>query len=156
MCNFEEYERELSARTLGDFKEPYVVELLRHYRGDWDAEPHIHKEFQRKGFGKYPYLLVMPAGDRSLQDILSKERLTALNKQEFCRQIAEGLKHMHDKNYIHGDIKPKNIMRINNQLTLIDLDASSRVGEMNYFAKLRLAISSRLFKNNFMTLFTLS
>ena len=67
MSHTEEFERELTSRLLGGFQEPYVISIITSYRGDWEGDPLVRQEFHRKGLGKYPYLLVMDAGDRSLQ-----------------------------------------------------------------------------------------
>jgi serine/threonine protein kinase len=80
---------------------------LTHYIGDYDGDREVRKEFQRKGLAKVPYCIVMDAGDRSLHDILYKEHITELGKREFCQTIANAIKHMHDKGFIHGDVKPK-------------------------------------------------
>ena len=42
----------------------------------------------------------------------------------FASQVARCLSHMHDHGYVHGDVKPLNIMRMGHGFKLIDLDAS--------------------------------
>ncbi len=39
--------------------------------------------------------------------------------------IAEALNFLHDAGMIHGDLKPNNVVRIDNRYKLIDLDAST-------------------------------
>jgi serine/threonine protein kinase len=39
---------------------------------------------------------------------------------------------MHQKGLLHGDIKPLNIMRMGNQMKLIDLDASAHIDKVSY------------------------
>ena len=43
-------------------------------------------------------------------------------------EIARCLNHIHSKNIIHGDLKPKNIMRSGGAFILIDLDGSAEIG----------------------------
>lgn len=42
-------------------------------------------------------------------------------------EITRCLNHLHSKNFVHGDLKPKNIMRSDGSFVLIDLDGSSRM-----------------------------
>jgi serine/threonine protein kinase len=42
----------------------------------------------------------------------------------FALQVARCLSHMHARGYVHGDVKPLNIMRMGHGFKLIDLDAS--------------------------------
>jgi serine/threonine protein kinase len=83
------------------------LDIIRNFIGDYDADPSVRKEFQRKGFASVPYCIVMEAGERSLYDILYKEHITELAKKSFSQQIAQALEHMHEKGFIHGDVKPK-------------------------------------------------
>jgi serine/threonine-protein kinase len=47
-----------------------------------------------------------------------------------ARQIAEGLTALHERNWLHGDVKPANIMvQPNGHATLIDLGFAQRFGE---------------------------
>jgi serine/threonine protein kinase len=45
------------------------------------------------------------------------------------RQVFEAVRHLHEKNLMHGDLKMLNIVRfrIDNRLRLIDLDASAKI-----------------------------
>jgi serine/threonine protein kinase len=45
------------------------------------------------------------------------------------RQLCYAVDHMHKQGIVHGDIKPLNAMRCEDRFLLIDLDASSVVGE---------------------------
>ncbi len=43
-----------------------------------------------------------------------------------AQQVAESIKHLHDQGIVHGDLKLLNIVRIDERLRLIDLDACSK------------------------------
>lgn len=56
----------------------------------------------------------MTAAERNLQTIISSERISGRDWAQIkiiSLQVAESLKHMHEHNTLHGDIKPLNIMR---------------------------------------------
>lgn len=49
---------------------------------------------------------------------------------EYMRQVCEGLRHMHEMNYVHLDLKPENIMfttKTSNQLKLIDFGLTAKL-----------------------------
>jgi serine/threonine protein kinase len=81
-----------------------------------------------------PCLLVMPAADRNLRIIMDNERITdsGVIKAMF-HEILNCAKYMHERGYIHGDLKPRNVMRVvvdskQRRILLIDLDASAATG----------------------------
>ena len=68
--------------------------------------------------------------NRDLDEIISKE----LDKKDtdsiraIVSKITRCVSHLHDNNFIHGDLKPKNIMRGNDgSYVLIDLDACANI-----------------------------
>ncbi len=80
-----------------------------------------------------PCLLVMPAADRNLRDIMDKERITEAGViKAMFHKILNCAKFMHERGYIHGDLKPRNVMRIQRDherlIMLIDFDASAAIG----------------------------
>jgi serine/threonine protein kinase len=87
-----------------------------------------------------PYLLVMPAADRSLRDIMDKERITDADViKTIFHEILNCVKFMHERGFIHGDLKPRNIMRIIRELVrrimLIDLKVSAAIGLQHSWSK---------------------
>jgi serine/threonine protein kinase len=90
---------------------------------------------KRRGLVDYdrPCLLVMPAADRNLRAIMDNERITEAGViKAMFHEILNCAKFMHERSYIHGDLKPRNVMRIHRDhkrlIMLIDLDASASIG----------------------------
>ena len=74
---------------------------------------------------EYPYAIVMPLADRNLAEIIASERL-ATEPLDVIRssgeQLLRLLDDMHEAGVVHGDVKPKNVVRVDRELRLIDLD----------------------------------
>ena len=74
----------------------------------------------------------MPCADRNLHGVIADERFAGYEPEKarmVAKEIALALKHMHDKGLIHGDIKPRNVVRVDDVWKLIDLDAAALKGE---------------------------
>uniref|UniRef100_A0A7E4VU92 non-specific serine/threonine protein kinase n=1 Tax=Panagrellus redivivus TaxID=6233 RepID=A0A7E4VU92_PANRE len=59
-----------------------------------------------------------------------KNRMSEDEAINYMRQVCEALKHMHEKNYVHLDLKPENIMfttRRSDQLKLIDFGLAAKL-----------------------------
>ncbi|RHY44927.1 hypothetical protein DYB34_011141, partial [Aphanomyces astaci] len=60
----------------------------------------------------YPHVLVMPAADRSLEDVFLKERPNDNQIRSMLHQVAEALAHLHDHGVVHGDLKKLNVLQM--------------------------------------------
>jgi serine/threonine protein kinase len=73
----------------------------------------------------------MPAADRSLEHIISAERIAGVDIDKirhFANGIGKALLHLHrDKGLVHADFKPRNIVRMHSEWKLIDFDAAVQV-----------------------------
>ncbi|MCP9266046.1 Twitchin [Dirofilaria immitis] len=59
-----------------------------------------------------------------------KSRMSETNAVGYIRQVCEALRHMHEMNYVHLDLKPENIMFItkkSDQLKLIDFGLAAKL-----------------------------
>jgi Leucine-rich repeat (LRR) protein len=121
-----DYRAMLSTYTGGTISsESSVVGIILH-----DSNWHTNGgEFVNR-FKDYPYLLVMPAAERSLRDIIDKEDMVLSQNRDHikhcCIEILKSLSRLHSERIIHGDLKPRNIVRIGDRFLVIDLDASAR------------------------------
>ncbi|KAH9084555.1 hypothetical protein Ae201684P_001797 [Aphanomyces euteiches] len=124
-----EFELEIASRKTFNLSAAYVVQTL----------PSIEQEVvQRSVFEwtvgdstpleAYPYMLVLPPADRSLEDIFTKERPSPSEIRSLMSQVVHALAHLHEQGIAHGDLKMSNVLRLKDSLKLIDLDASARFG----------------------------
>jgi serine/threonine protein kinase len=144
MKNADEFEREKSSREIllaprsGQEQtfQDYIVESTDSYHHKVAV---FHSAVQkRKWLVDYsnPCLLVMPAADRNLRIIMDNERITKPEAiKSMSHRIMRCAKYMHDRGFIHGDLKPRNIMRILHRLMLVDFDASAQVGRQYSWSK---------------------
>ena len=77
-------------------------------------------------------VLVMPMADRSLSDIIAKERITGQNNVEIrsiLYGVASCLQHIHTKGFVHGDVKKENFVQVGSTMKVIDFDTMVEIGE---------------------------
>ena len=76
----------------------------------------------------YPYVLVMTRGERSLYDACGKERLAGYDARavvQAMHSVVECVAVLHERGVCHGDLKPRNILRMHDgKWILCDMDAS--------------------------------
>lgn len=101
----------------------FVVPLLRAHDGDVDLE--FAADAEARGLPRYA--LAMEAGDRSLAAVVAAER-PSLDVPQLVRALARALAHVHTEGWVHGDIKPRNVVRVGGLYKLIDFDAAVRAG----------------------------
>ena len=105
--NRDDFEREVSFRQKCDFDVEFVVSCLRLYDGDDDDQgSRFGNEAVRKGY--YRYCLVMPAAERNLGAVIAYENIAERDWDQLrliSEQLLEALHHVHQKGYIHGDVK---------------------------------------------------
>ena len=95
-----------------------------------------HPELQSDTGTVYPYLIVMPAAEHDLSDLLGHSRIAGTNIDAvvaLTREVGVHLQYLHDHGRIHGDFKARNIVKVINDdntssWRLIDLDASCNKG----------------------------
>lgn len=59
-----------------------------------------------------------------------KNRMSEAEAVDYMRQVCDALRHMHEMNYVHLDLKPENIMfttKKSNQLKLIDFGLAAKL-----------------------------
>ena len=139
MRHCEAFERELSARKLADgaaaeasstlAAAPAVLPVIASFDGESDAS--VRAAFAARGLSTLPFLLVLPAADRSLAAVIDHERALASWPEECvraARQVASALARLHASGVVHGDVKPRNVVRAGAAMVLIDMDAAGPAG----------------------------
>ncbi|KAF0700107.1 hypothetical protein As57867_009302, partial [Aphanomyces stellatus] len=128
MRNADEHERESESRKglAADFVLPTLPTLDQNVFWKHVKKLKINDELDMT---EYPHVLVMPAANRSLEDIHLKERPSDAKVRSMLYEVAVALKHLHEKNRVHGDLKKLNVLRVQSALKLIDLDAAAKMGD---------------------------
>ena len=49
----------------------------------------------------------------------------------YFKEIVESIAQIHNSGYIHGDIKPQNVIRLDGKMRVIDLDAAAKIDTSN-------------------------
>ena len=130
MCHRDQFEKEVSVREAAGLDPKYVISILQTHNGDDDSS--FLMGLQRLGFDSYPYCIVMEKADRNLQVSVLSDGYAGKDWEKIrgiARQLCYSVQHLHQHRVVHGDIKPLNAMRCDDRFLLIDLDASSVVGE---------------------------
>lgn len=108
MKSLDQYSREVCARENCELSDTYVMPLVAKYNAD---ESRIYREeAEFKGFGQYKYLIVVIAGDRSLQQAILHEYFAGRDEEKvrvYGNMILKTLEHIHSLGLIHGDLKRK-------------------------------------------------
>ncbi|HXE34577.1 MAG TPA: TonB family protein [Verrucomicrobiae bacterium] len=78
--------------------------------------------------------LVMEYAEEDLSQILPQRALTTEETRDMLCPVLDALEYLHGKGFVHGDLKPANILAIGDHLK-ISSDAISRIGEAQSSAK---------------------
>ncbi|KAL8616676.1 hypothetical protein ACOMHN_031658 [Nucella lapillus] len=77
-------------------------------------------------------VLELVSGGELFEYISDKEALSEEEASEFMKQILEGVKHLHENSVVHLDLKPENIMLLDQSSTkikLIDFGLARKIGD---------------------------
>jgi serine/threonine protein kinase len=159
MKNADQFLQEIQAREEAGFDASHVVNILDHHIGCSDRTdmastspsavfdelsnvPHeLFTEATNAASNGLPltrtlaeqfHILVLPFGERNMYVALKQERFAGRDMGAVAHifgSIVRCVEGMHSKGFIHGDIKPLNLVRIDGAWKLIDLDASVRIGD---------------------------
>ena len=124
----DQFDNEVRSRKRCDFDPKFVVPILASYDGDDSDAAAFREDAILKGFKDYPYCVVLDKADCSLKRLIDQHNICGKEWDEIrklARQIVAALDHVHSRFYIHGDIKPMNVMLTGNNIRLIDFGASA-------------------------------
>jgi len=77
----------------------------------------------------YRSALVLPLGDRTLDDVWRHERIgqQKMNVKKVLREVGEVLKEINHRNVMHGDLYPENLLRIGADFNLTSVSSSKQI-----------------------------
>ncbi|GMI02499.1 hypothetical protein TrST_g7336, partial [Triparma strigata] len=145
MVEREQWEREIKSRNEFKLESKYIVDVLRIYSTEPEEDQKnplmqhmpITKEMADKfsfaltheasEFKAYSNAIVMLGADRNLDTIFRSERPALHTIRALMSDVGDALRHLHENNLIHGDLKMMNVVRVNDKLRLIDFDAAVRI-----------------------------
>jgi len=92
------------------------------------SHPHLVRIFEtgRCQFDGTPYLyVVMECADDDLSQVLPERPLTSAEVGEMLPPLLDALAYLHAKGFVHGRVKPSNVMAVEDQLKLTSDDIAS-------------------------------
>jgi serine/threonine protein kinase len=140
MKNFRELCREVQLRNKSDLNDCvicvrgyHIPETLPEPLPLAMPDPELQRVSKNDEFD-YPYVLVLDKASQSLYQLLGSQRLAGYNCRSALQIFHSCVKQtieIHKKGIIHFDIKPRNILLLDDihSIKLCDLDASMKIGE---------------------------
>jgi serine/threonine protein kinase len=129
-----QYVTEIGARLSANFEAEYVIMVKESYDGESSEVENVafRASAVKKGYLDYKFCVVMDVADNNLQRVILQQHIAGYDWDMIkliTKSLCGCLQHLHARNVVHGDLKPLNVVMVNNSVRLIDFDASSRFSD---------------------------
>jgi len=132
----------LTARA-GPEPQPAAIKLIQASTANWESQvswwrqieqyrhPHLIRLFENGRCqldGNELFYCVMEFAEENLAEILRERPLTPIETQDMLRPILDALAYIHRRGFVHGHIKPSNVLAVGDQVKL-SVDRACPAGE---------------------------
>lgn len=119
--------REIVSRSSSQFRG--ALPILWSF--DSSSSEELAKEFETHGFVGFPYLVVIPVCEQSLEDMLRHDYLVGNHERlpSVIRDVCVCLSSLHSVDVVHCQLRPSHVMKAAEGFTLIDLASSRSIGD---------------------------
>jgi hypothetical protein len=125
MKDYSGFMKETKAYSVGDFSDAHVITFLCYVNSTENSA--LSEDIGLKGYAQYPYCIVMEAGNNSLFREVHQQHFAGVDWTKIRNifgDIVLATSSLHSRGFIHGDLKPMNVMLVNGSTKLIDFDAA--------------------------------
>ena len=132
----------LTERT-GREPQQAAIKLIQASTANWDNQvswwlqiekfhhPHVIRLFENGRCqldGNELFYCVMEYAEENLAEILRDRPLTSAEAQNMLRPVLDGLAYLHSRGFVHGHLKPSNVLAVGDQVKL-SVDKACPAGE---------------------------
>jgi serine/threonine protein kinase len=120
---------EINVRAKANLQEDFVITVLDSFDGS--ENPEFMAACKQRGFADYPFCLVMPLAEINLERVIRQRNIAGSDWdaiRHIMRTLCNALFHIHSKCIVHGDLKPSNLVLVEDSIRLIDFDAGASFG----------------------------
>jgi len=127
-------DRQVAIKSLKQNHNVAPARLMREARvAASNSHPNLAQIYGADYYGTTPYLILEHMREGTLREKIDEFPLTNIQIDQMLEQIGDALIYLHNKGYVHGDLKPENIGYLSNtEMKLLDFGISRLLGTSNF------------------------